>query len=293
MTTVRVVAPVDAQGLGARVRRFFPQHAVDAVGPWIYADEVGPAADWVVPAHPLGGVQSLLWVWDGRIAHTDGTGTACEVDAGQGFLTTAGSGVVVRTSSVGAATRCLTLGLALPAASRMVEPAAEPVWPEPVRVGDHEVAIIVGEFGYEDSPARTLAPALAAEVRFASEEPLAVPVEDGWAYAVLTDDQPITVNDEPVDAASLACVEGDTLILRAQASAGRVVRALVLGGPPVEGAAVTWWGLRGGSDADIRAWADAWERSRTGEGPLPLPPATPDGSALASPPLPPGRLIAR
>lgn len=294
MADVRVVAPVDALAVGgASVKRAFPQRGLGAVGPWVFADAVGPATGFSVPAHLQAGVQTLTWLLAGRLRYTDGLGTDLVAGPGRLVLVTAGSGLVVAQSAVGdEPVRGLAAGLLLPAASRLVEPSVEEFSPEPVRVGDHEVAIIVGEFGFEDSPVTVHADAVAAEVRFASDEPLAVDAPPGWEYAVLAGADPLTVDGAEVAPGGVAVVTGGSFAVRARASAARLVPAMVLGGAPLHEPVVPWWGLYGGSHDQVAGWLASWEDALAGRGPLALPPGS-DAATAARIPAPGGRLVAR
>ncbi len=72
-------------------------------------------------------------------------------------------------------------------------------------------------------------PALACEVRFASDDPLVVPVEDGWEYVVIAEGAALRVGDVEVPAGRAAIVTGEFAV-GAAADAGHVVRGLLLGG---------------------------------------------------------------
>lgn len=228
MTSVRVVQPATTTVGGVPILRLVPADDVAAVGPWTYVDWFGPAV-LQQPARRQANTQSLTWLFSGHLRHTDSTGSDTTYGPGQAVVVTAGAGVEVAQASVGGEPATgVALRLAAPGASDLT-PSVEEFWPEPVRVGDHEVAIIVGEFGFEDSPVATHLPALACEVRFASDDPLVVPVMDGWEYVVIAEGAALRVGDVEVPAGRAAIVTGEFAV-GAAADAGHVVRGLLLGG---------------------------------------------------------------
>ena len=232
MNDVRVLEPASTTVAGTPVLRLLPAAGVRAVGPWTYVDWFGPGV-LHQPRRSQADTQSLTWLFAGRLRHTDSTGLDVEYGPGQAVVVTAGTGIEVEQSSVAEEpVTGVALRLAAPGASDSA-PSVEEFWPEPVRVGDHEVAIIVGELGFEDSPVLTHAPALACEVRFASDEPLPVPVEDGWEYVVVAEGAALRIGEVEVPAGHAAVVTGGAFDVAAGASAGHVVRAVILGGAPV------------------------------------------------------------
>ncbi|MFP5415618.1 MAG: pirin family protein [Actinomycetes bacterium] len=284
---------------GTSVLRAVPQPRTRAVGPWCAIDVLEPGATGL-PAHGLAGHQALTWLYSGHLRHTDGLGTDEVVGPGEVLMVTAGRGVVHAEEAVGGdPVHGVALRLVLPAASRDSAPEVESFWPEPVRMGDHEVAIFVGELGWEDSPVTTHTPAVGAEVRFASDEPLVIDAREGWEYAVLPDAEAVTVGGAVVEPGQVAIVTpgSSTLSIGAHASAGRVARALVLGGAVIEEPLLHWWDFVGGDHDEIAALRRDYQAALgLGEGDasrFAVPPGT-DASALTpAPELPPGRLVAR
>lgn len=284
---------------GTNVRRAVPQAGVRSVGPWCVVDLLGPGATGL-PTHALAGVQAMTWLFAGRLRHTDGLGTDRVVGPGEVLVLTAGRGVVHGEAVAGGEpVHGVALRLALPAASRDLAPAVEEFWPEPVRMGDHEVAIFVGELGWEDSPVVVHAPAVGAEVRFASDEPLTVDVPDGWEFAFLPDADAITVDGVGIRPGQLAQVTaGATSIsVRAHASAGSVVRCLLLGGAVLDEPLVQWWDFVGGSHDDVAAMRRDYQAALgLGEGDASrfvLPRMADAAAPVPAPELPPGRLVPR
>lgn len=279
------------------VARTVPQKGHLSVGPWWFVDAFGPgtgSAPWAgATPHGHAGMQSMTWLFDGALRHTDGLGTRADIVPGHVLMLTAGDGVVHAEESIGDAPPAgVALGLVLPAAERHRAASVEEFAPEPVRFGDHEVAIFVGELGWEDSPVEVFCPAAGTEVRFASHDPLQLAIPHGWEFGILALDEPLTVEGVAVPPGHLAVVAGqDSLSVSVGADAGHVVRALVLGGEVPE-PFVPWWNFVAGDHDEVVAWRAAYEEARAGGSTSFAPPPGVDpGSLVAAPPLPSVRLL--
>lgn len=291
---------------GTSVARTIPQRGHLSVGPWWFVDAFGgvagsPSAAGDHPtagARPHGhaGMQSMTWLFRGALRHTDGLGTDAVVRAGQVLMFTAGDGAVHAEAPVGADPAAgVALGLVLPPQERHRAASVEEFWPEPVRFGDHEVAIFVGELGWEDSPVEVFSPAVGAEVRFASHDPLELPVPEDWEFGVLALEDPVWVDGVEVPPGHLAVVSGQaSFAVTAQADAGTVVPALVLGGQLPE-PFVPWWNFLGADHDEIASWVRDYDAARgVGDGNparFPLPAGVAPGDLAPVPPLPPVRLL--
>ena len=96
MTVERVIAPRRRSIGAAEVDRLLPFHARRMVGPFIFADLIGPedlapgrGAD--VPPHPHIGLATVTYLFDGTLVHRDSTGAVQAIEPGGVNWMTAGS----------------------------------------------------------------------------------------------------------------------------------------------------------------------------------------------------------
>ncbi len=97
---LEVITPreVPLGGLRAMtVRRTLPNRQRTTIGPWCFLDHYGPdpVADtggMNVAPHPHTGLQTVSWLFEGRIHHRDSTGSDAFVTPGELHLMTAGGG---------------------------------------------------------------------------------------------------------------------------------------------------------------------------------------------------------
>src|SRR5690349_10773592 len=155
------------------VVRTLPTKDRRMVGAWCFVDHFGPETvsdgGMRVPPHPHTGLQTVTWLFDGEVRHTDSLGSDQLVRGGQLNLMTAGRGVAhaeETPSGAGATLHGLQLWVALPEATRHGEPdfehhASLPRL-EPGR--GVEVTVLLGELGGERSTARADTPIVGAEL---------------------------------------------------------------------------------------------------------------------------------
>ncbi len=83
---------------GGTVERLLPHHRRRMVGPFIFADVMGPESlepgrRIDVDAHPHIGLSTLTYLFDGRMVHRDSTGAVATIEPGAVNWMTAGAGV--------------------------------------------------------------------------------------------------------------------------------------------------------------------------------------------------------
>ena len=78
------------------VRRTLPHKNLRMIGAWCFVDHYGPTnqvTGMTIGAHPHMGLQTVTWLFDGRIMHNDSLGTHQEINPAQLNLMTAGRGI--------------------------------------------------------------------------------------------------------------------------------------------------------------------------------------------------------
>ncbi|MFZ4511938.1 MAG: pirin family protein, partial [Candidatus Nanopelagicales bacterium] len=94
-----------AEVAGFRVRRALPRRGIRTVGAWCFADHMGPelvteTSGLDVGPHPHIGLQTVTWLMEGAVLHTDSLGSEQLIRPGQLNLMTAGRGIVHAEESV-------------------------------------------------------------------------------------------------------------------------------------------------------------------------------------------------
>lgn len=230
------------------VDRLLPFRRRRTVGPFIFADLIGPdelaAGTGVdIDAHPHIGLSTVTYLLAGRMLHRDSTGAVQTIEPGAVNWMTAGAGVThTERSHPHDRARARTLhGLqtwvALPDGAQEVEPSFQHVSAAEVpieTVGPSTVRVVAGTGWDLESPVAVSSPLVLAEVRLGDEAP--VPVTTPYPeVAVVAVAGTVTVGGEALPTGHLAVLGRDR-----QVSLSGPGTAVVLGGEPV-GPRHIWW----------------------------------------------------
>jgi hypothetical protein len=281
--TILSPAPRDIGGF--TVRRYLPSPARRAVGPFVFLDQMGPAAfpageGLAVRPHPHIGLATVTYLLEGEILHRDSLGTVQAIRPGEVNWMTAGRGIVhsERTAPTRRASPHRLHGLqawvGLPRQAEEVEPAFthHPIRSLPVvhRAGA-EMRLIAGSAFGRSSPVAVRSPMFYLDARL--QPGVRLPVPDACPErAVLVVAGSLTIGDAVVEAGHMAVLApGASTELRAETGS----HAFLVGGEPLDGRRHLWWNLVSSDPARIARAAADWEASAAAgfEGtPFTLPP---------------------
>lgn len=294
---------------GIRVRRTLPARRRSLIGAWCFLDHFGPedvaaGGGMRVAPHPHTALQTVTWLFSGKVEHRDSLGTRMVVRPGQLNLMTAGRGINHSEYSTADTTvlHGVQLWTALPAADRFCAPRFDHYEPTPAEIGDHRLSVFLGELAGHASPVATASPLVGAEVVL-GETALELELRPDWEYGVLVDAGSITVDGEPVGHAELAYLAPgrSRTTIAARERGERATRLVLIGGEPLGEQIVMWWNFIGRSHEEIAHARANWQAAigqADGDGTNPrqfgpLTPLTDREPVIPSPPLPHVRLRAR
>lgn len=230
------------------VRRLLPHRSLRMVGPFVFADIIGPETlqpgeGINVDAHPHIGLSTVTYLFDGRMVHRDSTGAVQTIEPGAVNWMTAGSGVshTERSHPDDVAQPRSMFGIqtwvALPAGTEDTTPSFEHARASAIPVdgyGRSQFRIAVGSGWDLDSPVVGSSPLVLAEITLDPEAPMPI-VSDHPELAVIAIDGDVRANDEVIAPGQLGLLRADVpTTLTGQGT------ALLLGGEPV-GKRHIWW----------------------------------------------------
>lgn len=300
-TGVEILEPREVPLGGPRalmVRRTLPQRARSLVGAWCFVDSYGPtpaphARTMDTPPHPHTGLQTVSWLYRGEIEHRDSAGHHARVRPAQVNLMTAGRGIQHSEVSTEDARELhgVQLWIALPDASRDVAPFFETYAPEPTRIDDATLHVFIGEL----STVTTFTKLIGAQVDIPAGGRVSIPADPAFEYGLVVDAGAPTLQGVTVPATHLGVVPAGATELHIEAG-DAPLRALLIGGEPLNEQIVMWWNFVGRSHEEVVAFREQWQAEviagansdgRFGEL------VGYDGSALPAPVLPNVRLRPR
>jgi len=272
---------------GMAVVRTLPTKDRRMVGAWCFVDHFGPETvrdgGMRVPPHPHTGLQTVTWLVDGEVRHTDSLGSDQLIRPGQLNLMTAGRGIAHAEQSPPDATPVLhglQLWVALPDAYRWTDPGFEHHADLPrFAAAGLEGTVLVGDLGGVVSPATAYSPLVGAQLAVTAEAE--VPLREDFEYAAVTIDGAPVVDGLPLQTGALLYLGCGRSSLEL-AGEGRL---LLLGGEPFAEQIVMWWNFVGRSGDEIAAAREQWAAGERFGAVVGY-----DGDPLAAPPMPPGRL---
>jgi redox-sensitive bicupin YhaK (pirin superfamily) len=270
MAIERVIAPRRRSIGAAEVDRLLPFHARRMVGPFIFADLMGPAdlapgqgAD--VAPHPHAGLATVTYLFDGALVHRDSTGAVQRIEPGGVNWMTAGSGIAhsERSPDDARAATATLAGLqtwvALPDGAEEVAPSFQhaAAYDLPVVAEDGVVVhLLAGTAFGTASPVPGASPLFHADAHLDDGARFAVPPEHD-ERAVLVVDGDVEVAGEPVPPRHLAVLAPGDAIVRARSAA----RVMTFGGSPV-GRRYIWWNFVASSRERIEQAKADWAEHR-------------------------------
>ena len=272
---------------GIRVRRALPRRRRRTVGPWCFADHMGPApitetAGLEIGPHPHTGLHTVTWLTSGRVLHQDSLGTEQLVAPGQLNLMTAGRGVSHSEEAVRADRGTLQgvqLWVAQPESTRFGAPAfAHHAELPRVELDRSELTVLAGTMAGASSPARQDTPLVGVDAVLGAGTST-WPLRTDFEHALVVLGGAVAVDGRPVAEGRFAYLGlgRDEFALTVRESA----RVLLLGGEPFGEPVLMWWNFVARSRVEITAAYEQWRAAdgRFGEVhtpldriPAPLPP---------------------
>lgn len=284
MTTV--VAPRVHDLGGFQVRRAVPAIQARSVGPFVFADHMGPAVFQPgqgidVRPHPHIGLATVTFLWAGRIGHRDTLGTIQDIGPGDVNWMTAGRGIAhsERTPAAlregGHTLHGMQTWVALPKADEDTAPAFHhhPAATLPRIERPGALLRVVAGRGYgEESPVHVFADTLYVAIDLAPDAEIELDAQHRQrALYVLDGDAQLDGADIP--AMHLVVLDDG---VRHRLRAKTPLKAMLLGGEPLDGPRHLWWNFVSSSKARIEQAKHDWLVGNFGDVPgetefIPLP----------------------
>jgi redox-sensitive bicupin YhaK (pirin superfamily) len=270
-----ILVPPRVHDLGGfQVRRAVPSLQARSVGPFVFVDHMGPAhfdaghgVD--VRPHPHIGLATVTFLWSGGMRHRDTLGGLQDILPGDVNWMTAGRGIAhsERTPpnlrDAGSALHGMQTWVALPQSHQEVEPSFHHHAAASLPERDHggaRLRVIAGRaFGME-SPVKVFADTWNVAVDLAPDAELVLaPEAVERALYVLEGEAQLDGTDIP-DKHLLVLDRGVRHVLRAKTP----LKAMLLGGEPLDGPRHIWWNFVSASKDRIEQAKHDWDEGRFG-----------------------------
>ena len=236
------------------VRRTLPHKQLRMIGAWCFVDHYGPTnqvTGMTIGAHPHMGLQTVTWLFEGRIMHNDSLGTHQEINPSQLNLMTAGRGIAHSEQSLESTTTMhgAQLWIALPDQTRNTAPLFEHFAELPTKnIDGVTTKLFVGQYQDLKSPAKIFSDLVGAEFTSANPE-INLDLNSDYEYGVLNVGNSFVINGQTLNFGELAYIPvGNT---HAEITSADSKHFLLLGGKPFGEKILMWWNFIGRTHEEI------------------------------------------
>jgi redox-sensitive bicupin YhaK (pirin superfamily) len=272
MTTI--VAPRVHDLGGFQVRRAVPHVQARSVGPFVFVDHMGPAVfepgrGVDVRPHPHIGLATVTFLWAGTINHRDSLGHVQDINPGDVNWMTAGRGIVHSERTPQALREGehplhgMQTWVALPRSDEEAEPAFHhhPAATLPELRRDGAWLRVVAGRGYgEEAPVRVFADTLYVAIDLEADAELALDDSHRERALYLLDGE-AELDGTDLPARHLVLLDPGT---RPRLRARTPLKAMLLGGEPLDGPRTVWWNFVSSSKERIEQAKRDWSEGRFG-----------------------------
>jgi len=273
MTTI--IAPRVHDLGGFQVRRAVPSVQARSVGPFVFVDHMGPAIfepgrGIDVRPHPHIGLATVTFLWAGTITHRDTLGSQQDITAGDVNWMTAGRGIAhsERTPALlreaGLAMHGMQTWVALPRKDEETAPSFHhhPAASLPRIERDGALLrIIAGRSYATESPVRVFADTLCVAIDLVADATVAID-DSHIERALYVLDGEAQIDGADIPRQHLVVFDrGTRPLLRAKTP----LKAMLLGGEPLDGPRHLWWNFVSSSQERIEQAKQDWLEGRFGK----------------------------
>lgn len=259
------------------VRRTLPTRNRSMVGAWCFADHYGPEEVGArggerdpstrlrdrgmrVLPHPHTGLQTVSWLIDGEIEHTDSAGVHAMVRPGELNLMSAGRGISHSEVSTPDTTilHGFQLWLALPDSVRNGDNGFQFHAPELICLDGGSARVFIGTLAGETSPVVTATALLGAELVIDAGATLTLAVDPAFEHGLILDTERVLLDDTGLARSDLGYAGPGRAALRVHNPTTTPGRAILLGGEPFGEDLIMWWNFVGRTHEEIAEYRTAW-----------------------------------
>ena len=251
------------------IARALPIRQRRMVGPWCFLDRFGPLAfkdekPMAVPQHPHIGLQTVSWLLEGEVQHTDSLGQEATISPGGVNVMTAGKGIAhAEETPISNSGRLsgVQLWVALPDAHRHTDPFFTSIEQVPILENKGGIIqIFAGSLLGFTSPVRHFSDILGVELEIHPHQTIHIPLDPRFEHAAFSLDGDLSIEDQPIEQKTLyylgPCRDEISFASRMGG------KALLIGGTPFPEKILMWWNFVARSPEEIRQARDDWEAQR-------------------------------
>jgi redox-sensitive bicupin YhaK (pirin superfamily) len=269
---LQTIDPVTHDLGGFKVHRTLPARERTMVGPFLFFDQMGPAAlptgqGIDVRPHPHINLSTVTYLFDGAIGHRDSLGTDQRIEPGAVNLMTAGRGIVHSERSPGderahgPVLSGIQTWLAMPESAEEIAPAFQHVGAGAlpvVEAGGATARVIMGRLWGQEAPTTTYAGTIYADIRLrpGAQVPVDADADERGLYLA---EGEATLEGVPLAPQKLYVLRPGIAATLRSAAGGRV---MLCGGDAFASPRHVWWNFVSSRRDRIEQARDDWNAGR-------------------------------
>jgi len=248
------------------ISRCLPNRERRMVGPWCFLDRFGPLSfgnekPMQVPPHPHIGLQTVSWLIEGEVLHTDSLGSEAIVSPGGVNVMTAGRGIAHAEETPSPNSGRLNgaqLWVALPDEHRHINPsfinvAQVPKTEEPEGL----IQLFAGNYNKFPSPAPHFSEIIGLDGQVYPNKALSLTLNPKFEHALLLLEGTASLENQPLSQKTLYFLGTARESLEVNSPSGG--RFLLIGGPPFPEKILIWWNFVARTPEEIQQARTDWE----------------------------------
>ncbi len=250
------------------VRRALPRRELRRVGGFVFLDHFDEAdvmpEMFDVPPHPHIGLQTVTYLYEGEILHTDSLDYQQIITPGDVNWMTSGRAITHSEQVITPQKRIhgLQTWVGLPHADRKTTPSFEhfdkSLLPR-IENDGYTITVIAGECAGEISPIPTFQELVYLDIDAATDSLIEIPVSPAHELAIYVCTGSVNVEGDVVRQHDLAkLTSGDTVVI----NAGEDSRFIIIGGEPLPEPTVIYWNFIADSIGEAKQAMADWEEGK-------------------------------
>jgi len=250
------------------ISRALPIREHRLVGPWCFLDRFGPltfsdSTPMNVLPHPHIGLQTVTWLLDGEVLHTDSIGSEKIVRPGGVNIMTAGKGIAhaeMTPQENSGQLNGVQLWTALPEEYRKIEPFFDGIADVPeIEIRGGILRLFAGAYTKVTSPGTYYSEVIGMDLAVHPGEKLEITMDLEFEHAALLLSGECSIEGQILEKQTLYYLSPGRECLSIQSSHGG--RLLLIGGTPFPEKILMWWNFVARKPEEIAKARSDWEET--------------------------------
>ena len=251
-----------------KISRALPIREHRLVGSWCFLDRFGPmtftkSKPMNVLPHPHIGLQTVTWLLEGEVLHTDSIDSESVVRPGGVNIMTAGDGIAhaeMTPQENSGQLNGVQLWVALPEEYRKIKPSFDGIDYVPeIEVSGGIIRLFAGTYEQQKSPGKYYSEIVGMDISAHPGEDIEIELDPGFEHAALVLNGDCKLEDQFLEQQTLYYLSPGKECFPVHTNNG--CRLLLIGGPPFPEKILMWWNFVARKPEEIAKARSDWQET--------------------------------